>query len=361
VRILPRADVRLVAEKFRIPEEALADSVTDTIIVDIAVSEVDLAQAIVPGQAFAQKKNLQLSFPASLTKEVAEKARGTITIYNAHSSEPQALVKTTRFETSDGKVYRLVDGITVPGAKIEDGKVIPSSITATVIADKAGSEYNIGAVQKFTIPGFKGSPKYETFYASSDAPMQGGFIGTVASPSETDLVNAKEIMEEELQKTLRNFMLAQLPNEFMLVDGAEMFRIVSHTVVPEQASADMFSLLSEAEMSITVFREADVLAMLEKKSESQAAVAYDVREHSLAYSVAAFADGALSVPVQYSATLARTIDTEILIEQMRGKSEDEVKTVIFGIPGLDSAEVSLWPFWVRRIPDDPEKIRVHVD
>ena len=86
-------------------------------------------------------------------KEIKTKARGRIVIYNAFSSEDQLLVRRTRFETPDGKIYRISEQIIVPGAEIKDEKIAPSSVEAEIFADQPGEEYNIG-LTGFIIPGF---------------------------------------------------------------------------------------------------------------------------------------------------------------------------------------------------------------
>jgi len=94
------------------------------------------------------------------------KATGIITIYNTYSSSPQTLVKTTRFVSEGGKLFRTTKTIVVPGADASSGKIVPGSTTVEVIASEPGNEYNIGP-STFSIPGFKGTPKYLAFYGES--------------------------------------------------------------------------------------------------------------------------------------------------------------------------------------------------
>ena len=56
------------------------------------------------------------------------KASGQIIVYNAYNDNNQKLIKNTRFETPDGKIYRIQASIIVPGTKVEEGKI--SSILA---------------------------------------------------------------------------------------------------------------------------------------------------------------------------------------------------------------------------------------
>lgn len=101
------------------------------------------------------------------------KASGTITAFNEYGSESQLLIASTRFLSSNGKIFRTTKDIYIPGANIIDDEIIPSSIDVEVMADYWGSEYNIGP-SDFTIPGFKGTVKYVSLYGKSDTAMSGG-------------------------------------------------------------------------------------------------------------------------------------------------------------------------------------------
>ena len=108
-------------------------------------------------------------------EEIEEKASGKIVIFNDFNTSSQRLIKNTRFETPEGLIYRINRSIVVPGQKTEDGEKVPGSIEVTVYADEAGDKFNI-SLTDFTVPGFKGSPRFEKFYARSKTPMAGGFI-----------------------------------------------------------------------------------------------------------------------------------------------------------------------------------------
>ena len=102
---------------------------------------------------------------------------------------------TTRFVTPDGKLFRLVSSVTVPGAQVTNGQIVPSSIDAPVAADQPGDAYNVGPVNKLTIPGFQGSPKYNAFYGQLASGTSGGFVGTKAVPTAADITSGKDKSE----------------------------------------------------------------------------------------------------------------------------------------------------------------------
>jgi len=201
---------------------------------DKSVAAINPDQFAIPGNTFKDTKNETKSFRASGEKYVERKAEGELTIYNAYSSDVQPLVRATRFKTPDGKIYRLVEGITVPAAKIVDGKIVPESTTAKVVADKAGAEYNIGPTERFSIPGFEGGPKFDTFYASSDKPISGGIIGNQPYPTDKDIEDGKKEVSKSLEEALQPSVVSiNLPQDLIYLKDANIVDTTKLTVIPE--------------------------------------------------------------------------------------------------------------------------------
>lgn len=356
LRVLPRAEIVLVAKKS-------SWNLNDSVVADKNAAVIDAVKNIVPGQIFTQSRNLQLAFPASGKKKVENRASGRINIYNAYSSDPQPLVAQTRFLTPDGKIFRLVNKVTVPGAKIVDGKIVPSSIPADVVADQPGEKYNIGPVSRFTIPGLKGSPKYDSFYGESDSAMTGGFIGEVGYPAPGDIQKAEAELRAKLEDSLAAAVVMQIPPEFKILDGARSIVFSSPNLSTELDNAGNFGIFGEASMSIAAFKESDILSMLVQKAQAEKGPDFEVRSFNISYGVARtnFKRGSISFPVNFESVVARVMDTEGLKSKIAGKSEEDLKSVVFALPGLESARISLWPFWATKVPRNLDKISVKVE
>jgi len=354
MKVLPRAKVIIAAQT---QEWAYNDSVTT----DKSAS-LDVVKMVIPNQIFSQKKNVSLRFPASGKRQVEKRASGIISIYNSYSSDPQPLVAQTRFMTPDGKVFRLTKGITVPGAKISEGKIVPSSIEAEVVADKPGPDYNIGPVKLLTIPGFKGTPKYQAFYGELTGNMSGGFVGEVAYPTEDDIKKAKTSIQNTLESGIRTALLAQIPKEFKVLDGSSRYKILEQTIDSEADASGSFGIFSESQMIIIAFKEENLKELLVRRARKDNGEDFEIKTSDLEYGLARadFDRGLLSFPVNFKAVLARKIDAEALKKAIAGKSELELKAAVFGLPGLKSATISLWPFYVKNVPVDLEKITVIV-
>jgi hypothetical protein len=150
--ILPKAEIVLTPKT-----EPIILNLEMTIDKNIQSSDTQTNK--IPGQIISVQKEKEKEFDATGKKKIYEKARGIITVYNEWGSSSQILVASTRFLSKDGKLFRTVKTISVPGFKRIEGKDIPGTIDVEVVAAEAGEEYNIKPTA-FTIPGFEGSSKY---------------------------------------------------------------------------------------------------------------------------------------------------------------------------------------------------------
>lgn len=353
--ILPKADIKIVTVK---TPWQYQDSIKG-----YKLSGADPATATVPIQLFSQKAALRLSFPATGKKFVERKAAGKMTIYNAYSSDPQPLVAATRFVAPDGKLFRLTKNVIVPGAKIVEGKIIPSTLEASVIADQPGADYNIGPVDYFSIPGFKGTPKYQAFYGESKEPMTGGFVGEISFPTDNDIKNAKTEVAQKIESSLKEELTKQIPPEFKLIEGALKFLLLKQEVITESESANNFQIAAEAELSLMVFKEEEVVKMLESRMKKEMGDSFQFKTFTIGYGAARadFAAGRISFPVEFQSLIAKSVDTETLRKDVKGKSEAELKALIYGLSDFQSATISLWPFWVKKVPNKEGRINIVVD
>jgi hypothetical protein len=324
-------------------------------------TKYDSALKVLPAEVFTESRNLTQLFPASNHANVSTKAKGKILVFNAYSSSPQALVATTRFVTPDGKVFRLDNQITVPGAGIKDGKITPASIEAWVTAELPGVAYNVGPVDKLTIPGFKGTPKYEGFYGQLAGKIEGGFVGEKAVPSDDDIKKAKERVTEVLKNSLASNVLRGRADEFEILPDASDFTIVKLTVNPATDEKGNFSIFGEARTRAIAFRKADIRVMLEELATGGNDT-LTLQNTTIEYANLKpdFAKGELKLRVKASGTRTARFNPDAFRQMVAGKRIGDARAIIADLPELSSANISLSPFWIGSVPKDPGKVKVTV-
>ncbi len=353
---LPRADIKITAKK---SNWEYMDSVT----VSKNVAAVDVGNKQIPGEIFTQRKNLTLSFPATGKQYVEKKSKGKIVVYNAFSSESQTLIAGTRFAAPDGKILKLDAKMVVPGAKISEGKIVPSNVEGTVTAEKAGDQYNIGPIGKLTLPGFKGSAKYDGFYGALNEQLTGGFVGEIAVATDADIKQGREKTTQTLKDNLDVFINSQIPGEFKIIDGAKQFSVVKENINKEADSSGNFLVYIEAETSIIGFNEENLSQMLSDLGGNSLGEGFKIKSFQMDYGVARadFKNGKMSFPVNFKGVFWQPIDDDKIKSLITDKTEEELKTAVFALPGVEKATISLWPFWVKRVPDNFNRITVEID
>ena len=333
------------------------------------IRQASLADNSLPAEVFRMQKNITQFFPASGKQEVSEKASAKLIIYNAYSSEPQTLVATTRFTAPNGKIFRLDRQIVVPGAQIRDGQIVPSSMETSVTADKAGPAYNIGPLERLSIPGLKGSPKYNGFYGAMPETAKGGFMGEKSVPTDSDIALAKQKTSEILIRVLKDSLLVSQLDGFTVLEGASKTR-VGKLVVNKSTDADgNFSVLGEAELNTIAIQETAMKALLDViKNKDYPDTEFKALNLEYQEVQPDFERGKLSFRLLANATLKPAFDVDSFGAKIAGKRVREFQDVILSLPDLQDAKVSLWPFWfkyiprsISYIPAETKRIRVTVN
>lgn len=356
ISILPKAEIKIITKK-------TVWSFNETIFASTNAVEFKTTENQIPAMFFPETKNVSLLYSATGKKNVEKKAGGEIIVYNSFSSDQQNLVKGTRFEALDGKIFRLENSLVVPGVKVVDGKIIPSNIKARVVADKAGVDYNIAPVEKFTIPGFKDSAKYDGFYAKSESAMTGGFVGEVLYPNESDIKTAREKTEAALKENLNVSLLSQIPPAFKVIDSGKKFRIIKENIGQETDKDGKFSVFMEGEMIVAAFKESDVLGLMSAFAKQSLGNNFETKSFDVSYGAGQIdaGSGKFSFIFNYKGNFWQPLDVEKFKNDILGKKELELKTAVFSMPGVEKTTVSFWPFWVKTVPRNINRVKVIVD
>lgn len=292
----------------------------------------------------------------SESKRVETKASGKVIIYNNFDDKPQKLIKNTRFQSKEGLIYRINDSITIPGKKGET----PGSVEIALYADSTGSEYNIASTE-FTIPGFKGSPRYTGFYAKTKTPMSGGSSGNKSLVSLSDINAAKDSLALELEKEVQY----------------ELKKIVKEGYIPMVNASQIVYEDNEKELLSGEGEVYKVTAtgylMLADASKLATAVAKTTREYDNANVRLTYLDtldfirkettplvNATSLPIliEGNPRVVWVVDKEDLKSTFLGKNTDDFKIVMKSVSSVESAEMHFSPIWLSHFPNTLEKINV---
>lgn len=351
--ILPVAKIVIVPKKDKISSESV-------VIIDKNIPQISGDR--IPGQIVQMEESLSREFSASGKTSAAQKAKGTITVYNAFGPNPQTLVATTRFLSETGKLFRLDKTVSVPGAKIEGDKTIPSSIDVQVTADQPGEDFDIGP-SDFTIPGFQGTPKYDGFYGKSSAAMAGGSSGAAQIVTKDDIAKAKEEIRKELENRIREELLGKIPSGLKFIEDAVEQKVNEMTANVEAGeSAEKFEIKGKITLKALLFKESDLDIWIDQNVGSQIQAGYALTSGTRAVTYGKpelnLAEGRMKLPFKVEQEIAGKIEVEAFKERISGKDENQIRQIIMQEPGIETASVTFWPFWVSKAPASINRIQV---
>src|SRR3989338_2420144 len=306
--------------------------------IDVLASDefLEVSQQLkqIPGQLFSVEKKVEESFSTTGEKDVVQKARGKITVFNEYGTNTQVLIATTRFESDGGLIFRTLKTITVPGTKVQNGKIIPGSIEVEVIADKAGDLYNIGS-GKFTIPAFKEKgdmDRYGKFYGQSSEAIKGGIVGKAKVVTEEDYLNAKKKIEERIVAEAQQELKAQASGLKILESLLPVVNSVTPSAQVDEAT-DSFTVSGVATLRTVGFKESDLDGLLVQYIQGIDDVSVFPDKLNLKFQDIKFDDEAsvLKFHIVVEGLAYSKIEQDKIIADLMGKNESEIRDYIKGV------------------------------
>ena len=295
-------------------------------------------------------------------ERVEETASGTVTISNAYSGDPMRLIKNTRFEASDGRIYRIRQSVVVPGRQGNK----PGTLNATIFADEPGDKHNITGNASFTLPGLKSSSPemYEQVTARSSGNIAGGFVGEKPVVQSTNLDAARLTLREKLQTKARELATTDIPAGSISFPDFVVISFVSHT--PEGFTSGKATIREEALVRVPVIKQDDfaraIGAMTVADVEADEVAILDPSTITVRLVTTPDEVGSkpIDIALQGRATLVWKVDGPSFATELAGRPEEATQTVMQGYPSIANVVVSLRPFWRSTFPADPAEITVEV-
>jgi len=321
--VLTKAEVLIISKKLTFSLD------NDQVLIDKNIAEANYSQKVIPGNLFIFPENDEKEFKSTGQGKDEQQAKGIITIINNFSSAPQILVATTRFEAPDGKIFRLDSRIVIPGAAMKDGKLEPSSIDVNVTAATSGPEYNIIACNdncKFTIPGFKGTPKFDGFYGISNKPMAGGSLGSVPMVTAEDLKKAEDAILKNIDNKINEDFKNKIPNNLKILDGAKsgikIAKISSDVSIGDFRQS--FTVTAAGEIRVIAFREQDLIEFIRSRFDAQKPEKYDYcGDPTIEYKDVKpdFEKGTLKLTISVKQTICYHLSQDEIKKNVAGKTK----------------------------------------
>jgi hypothetical protein len=142
-----------------------------------------------------QELNLSSSKKTTGEKEIGQKAKGEVIIFNSDLDSSYTLPKETVLVSENGLKFLLEEEVKVVSASGDASNLKPSTVKGKVVALSIGPEYNLKEGSKFLIEG-----KSKNIMAKNETPFSGGTRSKIKTVSKDDLEELRKKIKEEAKK-----------------------------------------------------------------------------------------------------------------------------------------------------------------
>ena len=332
--------------------------------VDQKAKNVDFLNKVIPGQIFQAEKTVLEEFPSTGKKLIEKKAEGVIRVYN-NSTQSQTLIP-SRFQPPLDKFLEPLNEKEkeYPWFWSQEQIVIPPKgyKDVKVVAAAPGEKYNIKPT-KFVLPAFAGSLQYTLVYGESFIEFKGGFKKEAAEVTQEDLDKAKKILEEKALGESKTALKNKIPAEFdFLEESSKTETTETFSLARPGAALEKFSYQVKASSVALVFKTSEIENFVTEFVLSQIPQQKRIDRESLKINYTTQTSdleaGKITLSLTIEAKIYSGIDETSLKKALGGKSLTETQIFLENQPQITKVLVKFWPFWVKKVPEDIEKIEI---
>lgn len=319
-------------------------------------------------------------------------AKGFITIYN-RSEDDWPLKTETRFQTEDGLIFRVKDGVFVPHVTVDDqGNEVPGEFVAAVEADPfdiydhpIGDRGNIPP-SHFILPGLSEYNR-QLLWGESKSPMEGGVTRFQRVVMEEDIESAKKQIQdnltvmasEDLNNHLQDMNRLNHSNLILLDDARYLKTELQELRISEDLEGslrDKFEVFAQIKAMGVAYDYDQLFAILKKELKTRAHPDMHVRDSSISPESITMepvseegALGQIKVTANIKGIEEFVIDSSLqaglrfsnkVKERVVGLTVQEAESYIGNLPEVDAVEIKLWPIWLSRIPRIADNIEIRL-
>ena len=243
-------------------------------------------------------------------------------------------------------------------------------LPATVYADQAGEEYNIGP-SDFTLPGLKGGARFEKVFAKSKSAMSGGSSGNIRVVKKEDIDSVRASINEKIKNRLTEMFSKQKPEGYVLFDDAVKIEYIENSDNPKVGDSSGRAMTFKVKGSATgyLFKK-DALSKaltddnagdLKKVPKNDPILVENIESLDFSLISADAKNKEITVRLKGNADFVWTVDTAKLLEEMLNYKGKDYTSVFQNYPAIAKASIVQSPKWWPRFPKDKSKIKINIE
>lgn len=334
-----------------------------TFILSTSIDMTDPDALTLKAEEISEDVKGEKTGPVTGVKQIGDKATGTVTVYNATSSE-KVFPAGTVLTAPNGLKFLLDEDVTVASSSGTASSVRSGTADVQVTAEKIGADSNFGENTEFTVANFDKL----TYVAKNEKAFGGGSSREVQVVSQADMTR----LEQSLISDLKQQALDALKEKHQ--DNAQLVILDTGSVREEQFSADEGKEAQTLSLSMVYAANALTYSLSDLSPIAEKQFAETLPENSIlqaektVFDVSSVSAATESGEVTLIGTLSSfaipTLDVQALKETVAGKTVPQARAVITDRSEVSSATVNVSPSIVQLIfnavPKDPESIALEI-
>ncbi len=312
-------------------------------------------------QEFRTEQAQEIKFDATGTKNLGEKASGTINVYANFNEPGSVVVPVGATFTDNGLTFSVTKGVTLSySGKLSECHALSStsckrSGTVNVVADGNGTKYNVG-----------NDPDLSTnsgVLVESSA-IGGGTDKEVPIVEQIDVERAKDQTKEENISTLKERLVSNIPQNMVVIDASFAADTSSADIspgvgeeVPEGTTPTLKIVTSASIYAIDRSKLEQFIRETAQLEDSQRI--YELEDPSIESFVN---DGSIYTGrLRTNYYVGPKITESEVVDLAKGKGFGDIQRTLRDMPGVINVTLDPSYPWVSVAPDDTNKISVSVN
>ncbi len=329
----------------------------------------DFSKGIVSSVTQTIKQDNKVTFDATGSKQIGNKAAGSVKFSNKTISDV-TIASGTTITSSEGNNYVTQSQVTIPAAALGNcgggsACVVPGQSDAVQItAADVGSAYNTTSGDTFSVAG-----QSSNVTATATTDITGGTSQTVKAVSQSDFDQAKAKLQGTSQDAIKKQLQAKFTSDQIVISDsftATPGDAVSTPAVGEalpdgttQATLTVtttYTMTAVPKSAAQTYMTAALTAQINDKTKLRI---YQGNEKIAFSNYTPAANGvAASANINAVGYIGPNLQASDIKKQVAGQKTGQVQATIGAIDGVNDVKVKYSYFWVDKVPNDPNKITV---
>src|SRR3990167_1311761 len=290
--------------------------------------DIELSSDNLTFETIAKTIDLKDSKATTGTKEVGEKARGSVTVHNFDDVE-KTLAKGTVMETG-GLKFSLDQEVKVASASVVtiNGGIVKQTGKAklTATADQIGPQSNVANGKQFKIADFSNW----LFFGVNESPFTGGTKKEVKTTAKKDLDDLRKNIQNLAKKQKLDFPQRKNSDDKILNQLTEI-EITDENFDKEVGEeADKLNLEAKVKITVSLYKDNEIKDKVLKILAGESDKGFGLKKDKLSYTIikAEKKSNKIFLTVGDNGKVIKEISTQAVLKEVKVKNRDKIETLL---------------------------------